>query len=420
MKLIKAAVITIGDELLIGQTIDTNSAWIGTELNRVGIWVHRRVAVGDDREAIIRALDEESRQADIILITGGLGPTSDDITKPVLSDYFGGRLVEDAGVLARLEAMMASRGSTVGERLRKQALVPDCASVLENDWGTAPGMWFEKNGKVYASMPGVPHEMQGLMLERVIPRLREMFPLPVILHRTIETIGLGETAIAERLSGLEQSLPSHITLAYLPGNGILKLRLTARGETAQQTAAELEQHFTVMKNLLADILVTDEDVPLEAWIGNLLRGTGKTLATAESCTGGYIASRITSVEGSSEYYKGSVVSYSNEVKKAVLGVSPDTLRQHGAVSEQTAKQMAAGILKLLGTDYAVATTGIMGPGGGTPEKPVGTVWVAVASAGQTVTRRFQLRYSRSRNTEITANNAFNMLRQLVLDERQGG
>lgn len=413
MELIKAAIITIGDELLIGQTIDTNSAWIGVELNRIGVWVHRRVAVGDRRDAIVDALDEESRHADIILITGGLGPTSDDITKPVLCDYFGGTLVEDPAVLARLEAMVAARGSLLVDSIRKQALVPDCASVLANEWGTAPGMWFEKQGKIYASMPGVPHEMQGLMTSRVIPRLKERFRLPVILHRTMETMGMGESQIAERLHDFEGSLPEDIALAYLPGNGILKLRLTARGETQQATAPKLEQYFGVMKNILTDILVTDEDVPLEVWIGNLLRTSGETLATAESCTGGYIASRITSVPGSSDYYKGSVVSYANDVKTAVLGVSAGTLKDHGAVSEETVRAMTAGILKLLGTDYAVATTGILGPGGGSPGKPVGTVWVAVGTPGEIVTRRLHLRYSRSRNTEITANHAFNMLRQLI-------
>lgn len=413
MELIKAAIITIGDELLIGQTIDTNSAWMGVELNRIGVWVHRRVAVGDRREAIVHALDEESRDADIVLITGGLGPTSDDITKPVLCDYFGGHLVEDAATLERLTTMMATRGALLMDSIRKQALVPDCATVLENEWGTAPGMWFEKAGKVYASMPGVPHEMQGLMGARVIPRLKERFRLPVILHRTMETMGMGESQIAERLRDFEGSLPGHITLAYLPGTGILKLRLTARGETEQVTSAELQQHFTVMKNILADIMVTDEDVPLEAWVGNLLRLAGKTLATAESCTGGYIASRITSVAGSSDYYTGSVVSYQNEVKTSVLGVPARILEDHGAVSEQTVRAMVEGILKLLGTDYAVATTGILGPTGGTPEKPVGTVWVAAGRPGEIVTRRLQLRYSRARNTEITANHAFNMLREVI-------
>ena len=414
MKQIKAAIITIGDELLIGQTIDTNSAWMAEALNRMGVWVHRRVAVGDRKDAIVHALDEESKGADIILITGGLGPTADDITKPVLCEYFGGKLVEDASVLERLTEMATARGRSLMDRMRKQAQVPDVCSVLQNDWGTAPGMWFEKEGKVYASMPGVPHEMQEIMTYRVIPRLKERFLLPVILHRTIQTMGMGESEVAERLGVFERSLPENISLAYLPGNGILKLRLTARGDEVQRTAAALEQHFGVMARTLEDILVTDEDIPLEAWIGKLLKKTQKTMATAESCTGGCIASRITSIAGSSDYFKGAVVCYANEVKTAVLGVPSTVLESDGAVSEETVKAMVTGALALLKTDFVVATSGILGPGGGTPGKPVGTIWIAAGGPAGVLTRKLQLRYSRSRNQEITANQALNLLRQVIV------
>lgn len=416
MEQITAAIITIGDELLIGQTVDTNSAWMGSELNRIGIWVHRRVAVGDDKRAIVEALDEEGRRSDIILITGGLGPTADDITKPVLCGYFGGQLVEDPVVVAQLEKRLAASSRTLSGSLRKQAMVPDVCSVLYNDWGTAPAMWFEKEGRVYASLPGVPYEMQQIMAVRVIPRLKEQFRLPVILHRTLSTMGLGETDVAARLHLFESSLPPELRLAYLPGAGMLKLRLTARGDDPQRTAAGLEQHFGLMESLLADIEVADDDIPLEAWVGQLLKKMNKTLATAESCTGGYIASRITSVAGSSDYFKGSVVSYANKVKTDVLGVAEAVLEQHGAVSEQTVVAMEEGVRTLLHTDFAVSISGILGPGGGTPAKPVGTVWIAAGSVAGTITRRLQLRYSRSHNTEIAANYALNLLRQAIIGQ----
>lgn len=413
MKQITAAIITIGDELLIGQTLDTNSGWMAGELNRIGIWVHRRVAVGDRRESITRALDEESAQANVVLLTGGLGPTADDITKPVLCDYFGGKLVEDAAVLASLEERMIRSGSMLEARIRAQAQVPDVCTVLANDWGTAPGMWFEKDGKVYVSMPGVPHEMQGLMRDRVIPRLKERFVLPVILHHTLVTMGLGESQVADRLQAFESSLPENLSLAYLPGNAILKLRLTVRGEEAQRAAALLEQHYLLMQEALADVAVADADVSLEVRIGELLKAAGKTAATAESCTGGYIAHRLTSMAGSSTFFKGAVVSYVNEVKAEVLSVPEDILDTAGAVSEATVRAMLKGVLRLIRADYGVAITGFLGPDGGTADAPVGTVWIAAGTREAATTRRLQLRYTRSRNMEIAANHALNLLRQAI-------
>jgi nicotinamide-nucleotide amidase len=415
MKQQTASIITIGDELLIGQTVDTNSAWMGHALNDIGIWVHRRVAVGDNREAILSALRAESRDADIILVTGGLGPTGDDITKAVLSEYFGSPLVENAEVLSHIKEMFASRDGGLLDRNLRQSWVPAACTVLANSRGTAPGMWFEAQGKVYVSLPGVPHEMQGIMTRQVLPRLNGHFALPAIVHRTLVTMGLGESLIAERLVTFEGALPSNIKLAYLPGDGLLKLRLTARDDVNQRTAEELEQHFGVLREILADITVADEDMPPEQWIGRLLKDSGLTVSTAESCTGGLIAHKITSVPGSSAYFKGTVVSYANEVKRDVLGVSEGVLRKQGAVSEETVKAMAAGVRNLMRTDLAVATSGIMGPDGGTPDKPVGTLWIATVSGDKMSARRFKLRYSRARNQEIAANYALNMLREAVLE-----
>ncbi|WP_246197712.1 CinA family nicotinamide mononucleotide deamidase-related protein [Chitinophaga agrisoli] len=413
MEKITASIITIGDELLIGQTIDTNSAWMAQQLNGMGIWVQRRVAVGDTREAILDALDAESATADIILITGGLGPTADDITKPTLWEYFGGEMVQHEPTLQRLMQLFESRGLPILQRNIDQALVPDSCTVLLNNWGLAPGMWFEKDGKVFVSMPGVPHEMKGIMQDHVIPRLQEQFQTKAVMHQTLLTSGMGESFVAEKLLQFEAKLPPHIKLAYLPSYGLLKLRLTALGEDKVSTAAELSLLFHEMKDLLAEIVVYDEDIPMGEVLGRLLKEKGKTVGTAESCTGGYIAHNITAVAGSSAYYTGSVVTYSNEMKMKMLGVSAATLEAHGAVSEETVREMVTGALKLLGTDYVIAVSGIMGPDGGSPEKPVGTVWVGAGSAEKMTVVKFRLMYDRERNIQMTAIYAMNELRKLL-------
>lgn len=413
MEKIKASIITIGDELLIGQTIDTNSAWMAQQLNNMGIWVQRRVAVGDTRQAIVEALDAEGAAADIILITGGLGPTADDITKPTLTGYFGGRLVQHEPTLQRLMQIFESRGLPVLQRNVDQALVPDVCTVLFNNWGLAPGMWFEKNGKIYVSMPGVPHEMKGIMEHHVLPRLQEHFQTKAVIHQTLLTSGMGESFVAEKLLAFEAQLPPHIRLAYLPSYGLLKLRLTALGEDKVSTAAELTLHFQEMKTLLADIAVADEDIPMGEVLGRALQLKHKTVGTAESCTGGYIAHNITAVAGSSAYFKGSVVTYANEMKMKLLGVKEQTLRDHGAVSEQTVREMAAGALQLLETDYVIAVSGIMGPDGGSPEKPVGTVWIAVGNAEKIVSIKHRLLYDRERNIQMTAIYAMNELKKMI-------
>ncbi|SDG08203.1 competence/damage-inducible protein cinA [Chitinophaga filiformis] len=409
-----ASIITIGDELLIGQTIDTNSAWMAQQLNAMGIWVHRRVAIGDVREAILEALEKEGAVSDIVLITGGLGPTADDITKPVLCEYFGGQLVRDEATYLQVMEFFESRGLPTLQRNVDQALVPDVATVLHNTRGTAPGMWFEKDGKIYVSMPGVPHEMKGLMSDHVLSRLQEYFRTPAIVHQTLLTSGMGESFIAERLTHFEAGLPPHIKLAYLPSYGLLKLRLTAFGADKLSTAAALSIYFHQMKELLTDIAVADDDLPIGEVLGKLLKEKGKTVGTAESCTGGFIAHNITLVPGSSAWYKGSIVSYANEIKSGLLGVKQETLQANGAVSEAVVREMARGALQQLKTDYIIAVSGIMGPDGGTPEKPVGTVWIAAGSARELVTVKHQLRYDRLNNIQMTATYAMNELRKLIV------
>lgn len=408
-----ASIITIGDELLIGQTIDTNSAWMAQQLNAMGIWVHRRVAIGDVKEAIVKALDDESALSPIVLITGGLGPTADDITKPTLAEYFGGTLVRDEATFKQVMEFFESRGLPPLQRNMDQALVPDVCTVLHNKRGTAPGMWFEKDGKVFVSMPGVPFEMKGLMEDHVLPRLKEYFQTPVVVHQTLIIAGMGESFVAERLVDFEAQLPANIKLAYLPSLGTIKLRLTAHGQDKLSTAASLSMQFHKLKDILADIVVADQDQPIAEVIGQLLQAKGKTVGTAESCTGGFIAHSMTLVPGSSAWYKGSVVSYANEIKTRMLGVKPETLAAHGAVSEAVVKEMVRGALVHLQTDYVIAVSGIMGPDGGTPEKPVGTVWVGVGNAKETVAVKFQLRYDRYLNIQMTAAYAMNELRKII-------
>ncbi|HRN57531.1 MAG TPA: competence/damage-inducible protein A [Agriterribacter sp.] len=414
---IYASIITVGDELLIGQVVDTNSAWIAQELNKAGIWLRRRVSVGDSKAEIIHALDEESRNAAIVLITGGLGPTADDITKPVLCAYFGGSLVIDPAALANVKAIFAGLNRPVIERNLKQAEVPDNCTVIPNHRGTAPGMWFEKNGKIFVSMPGVPHEMKGMMTGYVIPHLQRYFTFPFIDHRTLLTFGIGESFLAETIKDWEAQLPAHLTLAYLPHYGMVRLRITGSDNNNSRLQETLNTQFEKLKTLVAEWLVAGEDITLAQVIGNMLVQKKQTVATAESCTGGYIAHLITSVAGSSAWFKGSVVSYANEVKEKVLGVQKATLQLAGAVSEDTVKQMVDGVREKMQTDYAIATSGIMGPGGATAGKPAGTVWVAAGSGTRTITAVFHFRYDRARNIEMTSYYALNLLRKLIAGER---
>lgn len=416
MKEVNAAIITIGDELLIGQTIDTNSAFIAQELNKIGIWVKRRIAVGDVKEEILNALKEQSRDCEVIIITGGLGPTADDITKPALCEHFGSTLIVDEGALQNVKDIFTKLNRPLIERNLKQAEVPDNCDVLPNKKGTAPGMWFGSGGQgpIYISLPGVPNEMKGLMRDSVISKLKETFELPVVTHRTLLTSGIGESMIADHIADFENNLPPHIKLAYLPAYGMVRLRLTARGES--KDTMELDHLFHQLKFLVQQWMVADEDIPLQEAVIRLLKTKKKTLATAESCTGGYIAHLITSVAGSSAVYNGSIVAYANEAKENLLGVAKHTLQQFGAVSEQTATEMIAGVLKQLKTDYAIATSGIMGPNGGTAEKPVGTVWMAVGSKEKIRAIKMHFRFDRERNIELTAHTALTLLYRFIKEQ----
>jgi len=413
---VNASIITIGDELLIGQTIDTNSAFIAAELNKLGVWVKRRLAVGDVKEEILEALKLQSKDCQLIIITGGLGPTGDDITKPALCEYFDSKIIVDEGALQNVKNIFTRLNRPLIERNLKQAEVPHNCIVLQNKRGTAPGMWFEKDNVVYISLPGVPNEMIGLMEDSVLPKLKEHFTLPVIIHKTLFTMGQGESMIADTLVDFEKKLPTHIRLAYLPNYGAVKLRLTGKADKEEKLKDELEGLFNEMKALLKEWVVADADISLQEVVAKLLEKHHLFAATAESCTGGYIAHLFTSRSGSSSSFKGSVVCYANEAKENILGVQHETIVTKGAVSEETVTEMLGGIIEAMNVDYAIATSGIMGPDGGTKEKPVGTVWIGVANRKKIKTAQHFFRFDRRRNIELTANTALNMLRKFVIEE----
>lgn len=412
MSNINAVIITIGDELLIGQTVDTNSAWIAQRLNELGIDVKRRVAVGDERLAIINALDEESERASLVIITGGLGPTSDDITKPLLCDYFGGTLVRDERVLAHLYELFKRRNRPVIERNLKQADVPDNCTVLFNEMGTAPGMWFEKNDRIYVSLPGVPFEMKHIMEHEVLPRLKH-HTSDALVHRSLVTAGEGESFIAEKLMAFEDKLPQHIKLAYLPDSGFVKLRLTGKAKDAAKISAELELLQAELSGILGHIVIAHEDIAMEVLLSRTLLERKQTVGLAESCTGGFIGHTLTQVSGASAYFMGSIVSYDNSVKHNVLGVSQSTLDNNGAVSEATVIEMAKGARRVLNTDYALSVSGVLGPTGGTDRVKVGTVWMAVASATEVRTKEFHFFYDRERNKEMAVKNGILFLWKFI-------
>ncbi|RYZ99336.1 MAG: competence/damage-inducible protein A [Sphingobacteriaceae bacterium] len=408
-----AEIITIGDEILIGQIVDTNSAWIAQQLNAIGIRVKQISSVSDDREHILKALAEAALRADIILITGGLGPTKDDITKKTLADYFGVGFVEDKKALDNVMRIFARSNRPMLDINRQQAQVPENCEVILNKNGTAPGMWFNQHGKIYVSMPGVPFEMMYMMEEQVIPKLLSSLTLPVIIHKTILTVGEGESFLSERIADIEDALPAHIKLAYLPKLGQVRLRLTAYGTDRDLLQQQIDLHTAKLKERVSNVIAAEEDIPLEKAVLNMMAEKGLTLSTAESCTGGHIAAQLTQHAGSSAVFLGGAVSYSNQLKESILGVSHDVLQQHGAVSEETVTAMAAGALKQFRSDYAIAVTGIAGPGGGTADKPVGTVWVAVVSAEKTFIKKFTFNGRRTQNIERTAISALNMLITLL-------
>lgn len=411
-----AEIITIGDEILIGQIVDTNSAWMAAQLNNVGIRIKQISSVSDDREHILTALKEAAGRADIILITGGLGPTKDDITKKTLAEYFNVGLIENREALENVERIFKRiRGTLDGllEVNRQQALVPENCEVILNDNGTAPGMWFNQDGKIYMSMPGVPHEMMYMMQEKVIPKIKASFKLPVIIHKTILTVGEGESYLAQRIADIEDSLPPFIKLAYLPKLGQVRLRLSGYGDNEAIVREKVEEFSAKIVKRVANVVAAEEDIPIEKAILNYMDEKGLTLSVAESCTGGYISHLITQHAGSSRVFFGGAVSYSYELKESILGVKEDTLAKFGAVSEETATEMVEGALKNFKSDYALAVTGIAGPDGGTPDKPVGTVWIAVASVNKTVVKKLTFGNKRRENIERTAISALNMLNTLL-------
>ncbi|WP_337423229.1 competence/damage-inducible protein A [Barnesiella intestinihominis] len=407
-------IIVIGDELLIGQVTDTNSGWIARELNHIGWEVTEITTVRDRSREITDALNSSFGRVDVVLMTGGLGPTKDDITKQTLCDYFGGKLVFDESVFANVEAIFRRRKLTMNDSTRNQAYVPNVCTVIQNSVGTAPVMWFERNGKVLVSMPGVPTEMKTVMKEAVISRLREYFQdHSSILHLTCLVKDFTESRLSETLSDFEAQLPACIKLAYLPTPGVIRLRLTARGDEESYLQKIIDDEFFKLRTILGSHLFCGSDTTLAGALGSILTERGETLATAESCTGGNIAHEITRVAGSSVYFKGSVVAYSNEVKARVLNVSSETLSGFGAVSRETVLQMVSGVQRLLSSDCAIATSGIAGPGGGSVEKPVGTVWIAVRYGERSEAECFCFEGDREQVIARATQSALLMLIQLM-------
>lgn len=413
MKTVLAELLTIGDEILYGQIVDTNSQWMSVALSNAGISAIRKTTVGDREEEILTAFAEAEKRADIILITGGLGPTSDDLTKPCLAKYFNSPLKIHEEALAEVTEFFKSRGRELTEVNRQQAALPICCEKITNQMGTAPGMWFERNGKVFVSMPGVPHEMMRMMTDIIIPKLQQSFQTPVIHHKVIRTAGVGESVLAEKIADWEKALPAHIKLAYLPGLSEVKLRLTGIGNTLHELEKETEELTAKLHQRIGQFIYGYGEDPLEVVIGNTLKAKQLTLAVAESCTGGYLSHLITSVPGSSAYFSGSIIPYAYEIKMRQLGVKPETLEKHGAVSEATISEMANLVRAKFNTDIGVATSGIAGPGGATPDKPVGTVWIAYSDKYQTVTRKLQLSKDRLINIKVASVAVLNLIRLIL-------
>lgn len=412
-----AALLNIGDELLIGQTINTNASWLGSELKKVNINVVKGLTISDQKAEIIEALDYLLPQVDIILITGGLGPTKDDITKYTLAEYFNMPLKRNKEIEEKIELFFKQRSRDILEANRMQADLPEGALVIENKQGTASGMWFEKNNKVVVSMPGVPYEMKGMISETVLPLLVKKYSPTPLYHRTILTQGIGESFLAEIIKGWEERLRNdNLSLAYLPSPGIVKLRISGSGDDLKLIQNKIEKYILELKQLASKWVFGEGDERLEEIVGKLLLNEKRTLSTAESCTGGYISHLITSVSGSSSYYMGSVISYDNRIKMEQLNVSSDTLKSVGAVSQETVEQMAIGVKEKLKTDFSIAVSGIAGPDGGSDEKPVGTVWIAIAHPDGVYSKKFIFENNRERNIRRTALTALNLLRKIILKE----
>ncbi len=414
--MVRAEIITIGDEILYGQILDTNTQWISLELDKLGIKTIRKSSVGDQASEITQILNEAAERADLVFITGGLGPTKDDLTKKVLADYFDCGLAMHPEALQDVTDFFAKRGRELSDINRDQALLPTKAQFVPNKQGTAPCMWFEEKGVVWVSMPGVPFEMKAIMETEVLPRVTKHFKTPVIFHKVIKTVGIGESYLSDLIQDWELALPEHIKLAYLPSLGIVKLRLTAFGEDLPTLSVDVETVLAQVMPLISSYVFGYEKEELAEVVGALLRKEKASLGLAESCTGGHLAHQFTQISGSSDYFKGCIVSYANEVKMDQLGVSSSILSEFGAVSEACITAMAEGARKVLGATYSLATSGIAGPNGGSTEKPVGTIWIALAHPGGVITRKLQLAGTRIQNIHMTSLAAINLLRRFLLHD----
>jgi len=407
-------IISIGDELLIGQVINTNSSWMGDKLNSVSLPINRIIAIADTADAISNALNNSIKSAKAVLITGGLGPTQDDLTKATILDFFGSKLVLNEEVLNHVESFFAKRGRELTESNRLQAMVPDNCEIINNNQGTAPGMHFVKEKTHFVFMPGVPFEMKHIMQEWVIPYLSEKCDVKPKVQKTVLTSGMGESFLADRISLWENKLPENTSLAYLPSPGRVRLRISVTSDSTEDANNQLQKYIDDLLKIIPELVYGYDDDLMESVIGELCAKEGKTISTAESCTGGMIAQKITSIAGSSQYYKGSVIAYSNEIKYKLLGIDPVIIEENGAVSEIVAKQMAENVRRIIGTDIAVSTTGIAGPSGGTEDKPIGTVWIALATNERTIAKKYQFGNQRERNINWTVQTALNTLRKELI------
>lgn len=412
----KAEIITIGDEILIGQIVDTNSAWIAEQCNLNGIEIYQITSVHDDHNHIIEALKKAEEKVDLVIITGGLGPTKDDITKNTLCEYFNTKLVFHEPTFEHIKNRFEKRNIDINKLNRDQALVPENCTVLFNKTGTAPGMWFERNDTIFVSVPGVPFEMMYLVENELFPRLVNSGKTRAIYHKTVLTQGIPESMLAMKIEHWENALPTNVKLAYLPSPMAVRLRLSAKGNNKQELEELVEAEVKKLQQIIPENIYGYNQETMAEVIGRILKQNGKTLAVAESCTGGFISHLITSIAGCSAYYKGSVTAYSNEIKEKVLGVITESIFEHGAVSEEVAKEMAIGVKTLLNADFAVATTGIAGPDGGSEEKPVGTVWIAVAGENSVYAQKFVFGNNRERNIIRSGQTALQLLRNQILNE----
>lgn len=414
--MVRAEIITIGDEILYGQILDTNTQWISLELDKLGIKTVRKSSVGDQKSEILQILNEAAQRADVVFITGGLGPTKDDLTKKILAEYFSCELAMHPQALQDVTEFFAKRGRELSDINRDQALLPTKAEFVRNSQGTAPGMWFNEKGVIWVSMPGVPFEMKNIMEQEVLPRLVSHFKTPVIYHKVIKTVGIGESYLSDLIESWELQLPEHIKLAYLPSVGIVKLRLTAVGEDLEKLKAEVDVELEKVNSLIKTYIFGYEKEELAEVVGRLLVENKATLAVAESCTGGHLAHQFTQNAGSSAYFIGGILSYANQVKIDQLGVSEEILNTDGAVSEPCIQAMALGVQRRLGTTFALATSGIAGPDGGTEEKPVGTVWIALAHPTGVITRKLTLGGTRIQNIYLSSLACVNLLRKYLLND----